>query len=69
MFVLKVDGMSCENCVRHVAAAIKAQDEKAKVEVKLKEKLVHVETKAPLEKIKRAIEADGYDIIGVEERP
>lgn len=69
MFVLGVEGMSCQNCVRHVTAAILAQDSKARVEVKLTEKLVHIETKAPLEKIRRAIENDGYRITAVEQRP
>ena len=69
MFVLGVEGMSCQNCVRHVTAAIMAQDAKARVEVKLAEKLVHIESKAPLEKIRRAIENDGYRITTVEQRP
>lgn len=69
MFVIGVEGMSCQNCVRHVTAAIMAQDAKARVEVKLAEKLVHIESKAPLEKIRRAIENDGYRITTVEQRP
>ncbi len=69
MFVLGVEGMSCQNCVRHVTAAIMAQDAKALVEVKLADKLVHIESKAPLEKIRRAIENDGYRITTVEQRP
>jgi len=69
MFVLNINGMSCQNCVRHITEAIHTQDPKARVEVRLNEKRVLVETVAPLEKIRRSIEADGYHITGVEERP
>ncbi len=69
MFVLHVEGMNCQNCVRHVTAAIKAQDETARVEVRLQEKRILIESKAPLEKIRRAIEDDGYPVVSVEERP
>ena len=69
MFVLHVEGMSCQQCVRHVTAAILRQDAKARVEVQLGEKRVLVETKTPLEKIRRALQDDGYPVLGVEERP
>ncbi len=69
MFVLNVEGMSCGKCVRHVTDAILAQDAKAKVEVKLSEKRVLVETTADLEKIKRAIQDDGYTVVSTEMRP
>ena len=69
MFVLTVDGMSCQNCIRHVTAAIRSQDPKAIIEIKLAENLVYVETKTDLEKIKRALDNDGYHVLQSEMRP
>lgn len=69
MFVLTVTGLVRSNCVRHVTEAILSQDRKARVEVLLSEGLIHVETHSPLEKIKRSIEANGYQVVKSEERP
>lgn len=69
MFLLSVEGMSCHQCVRHVTQAIHSQDPKARVEIKLSEGLVHVESGVDLEKIKRAIENDGYRVVRTEQRP
>lgn len=69
MFVLTVAGMTSPRCVQQVTAAIQAQDARARVEVKLAEQLVYVETRADLEKIKRALEHDGYRVQKSEPRP
>lgn len=69
MFVLTVAGMTTPRCVQHVTNAIHSQDSRARVEVKLGESLVYVETKADLEKIKRALENDGYRVQRSEPRP
>jgi len=69
MFVLELAGMSSQKCVKHVTMAIHSQDPKARVEVKLSEHLVHVETVAELEKVKRALENDGYRVVRSEPRP
>ena len=68
MFVLTVAGMN-EQSHRHLTAAIQSQDPKARIEIKLTERLVYVETKAELEKIKRALENDGYRVAHSEMRP
>lgn len=69
MFVMRVEGMTCQNCVKHVTKAIHSQDPKARVEVKLSEGRVHVETMAEVEKVKRAIENEGYRVSESEMRP
>lgn len=69
MFVLTVEGMRGAQCIRHITLSIHGQDPKARVEVKLPERLVHVETKVDLEKIKRALEQDGYRVSHSEPRP
>jgi copper chaperone len=64
---LKVDGMSCEHCVKAITKAVGALPGVAHVSVDLDAKTVAVEhdaTQAPLEKIKAEIEDQGYDVIG-----
>lgn len=64
--VLKVDGMSCEHCVKAITKAVGALDGVDEVTVDLTTKAVtvtHDEVKAPLNKIKLEIEDQGYDII------
>lgn len=64
--VLKVDGMSCEHCVKAVTKAAGSLPGVESVAVDLKGKTVTVEydpDKTPLEKIKSEIEEQGYEII------
>lgn len=69
MFLFKVLGLKGPNCIRHMTGAIKGQDAKARIEIKLEEGLVYVETAVDLEKIRRAVEGEGYRIISIEARP
>lgn len=69
MFLLKLTGMVGHNCERHLTAAIRSQDFLARIEIKPEEQWVYIETKIPLEKIKRAINDVGYTVLSVEERP
>lgn len=62
MIELKVQGMSCQNCVRHVRDAILAGDASAKVEIELKEGVVKVETTLPAQEVKHLIEEEGYTV-------
>lgn len=64
--VLHVDGMSCEHCVKAVTNAVSALPGVAGVSVDLAQKTVTVEyagARADLDRIKREIEEQGYDII------
>lgn len=64
--VLKVDGMSCEHCVRAVKQAVGTLPGIGSVLVDLKAKTVTVEhdpEKAPLQKIRAEIEDQGYDVL------
>lgn len=64
--VLKVDGMSCEHCVKAITKAVGALEGVDEVKVDLAEKTVtvaHDGAKVPLNKIKLEIEDQGYDII------
>ncbi len=63
--ILKVDGMSCEHCVKAVKNAVGSLPGVSSVDVDLKTKLVTVEHDSALsqDKIKYEIEDQGYDII------
>jgi len=63
--VLKVNGMSCEHCVKAINGALGAIAGVADVVVSLKEKTVsfkHDPSCAPLETIKAAITEEGYEV-------
>lgn len=63
MLELKVDGMTCQGCVRSVTNAIKAVDDKAIVTIDLQTKSVNVKTDKPLNTISETIEDAGYDVL------
>lgn len=63
--VLDVKGMSCGHCVKAVEGAVGALDGVQKVDVKLEEGKVEVEfaaEKVSVEKIKEAIDEEGYEV-------
>jgi len=62
---LHVQGMTCEHCKMAVTNALKELDGVKNVEVHLQEGTVDVdydETKVSVEKLKEAIEEQGYDV-------
>jgi len=64
--IIKVDGMSCEHCVKAVKTAVSALSGVNNVAVDLKNKTATVEydaDKISLDKIKSEIEEQGYDVI------
>jgi len=64
--VLKVEGMSCEHCVKAITKAAGTLPGVKNVAVDLKAKTVTVEydpDKSPLEKIKLEIEDQGYEVV------
>jgi len=63
---LKVNGMSCEHCVKAVNGALGAIAGVADVVVSLKEGTVafkHDPSRAPLETIKAAIVEEGFEVV------
>ena len=60
MYTLKVEKMSCGGCAARVTRAVQSMDAGAKVEVKLKEHLVLIETETALDEMTNAITAAGY---------
>jgi len=63
--IIKVDGMSCEHCVKAIKKAVSALSGVSDVAVDLKAKTVTVEhgPALQLEQIKTEIKDQGYDII------
>ncbi|AGT31228.2 copper ion binding protein [Geobacillus genomosp. 3] len=62
---LEVQGMTCGHCKAAVTNALQALDGVSRVEVHLQEGTVDVEydeTKVSVEKLKEAIEEQGYDV-------
>ncbi|RIH85555.1 Copper chaperone CopZ [Meiothermus luteus] len=60
MVTLKIEGMSCNNCVRHVTEALKKVAGVERVEVSLEEGRATVSGSAPVEKLIEAVEEEGY---------
>ncbi|MCZ8523960.1 MULTISPECIES: copper ion binding protein [Paenibacillus] len=61
---LKVEGMSCDHCVRAVEGAVKEAGGSAKVDLASKTVTVDYEQgKVTLQAIKDAIEDQGYDVV------
>ncbi|QIB69674.1 copper chaperone CopZ [Aminipila butyrica] len=63
--VIKVEGMSCEHCVKAVTTAVNGLPGIGSVAVDLKAGTVTVEhnpEQSPLDKIKAEIEDQGYDV-------
>lgn len=64
--VLKVEGMSCEHCVKAVQKAVGALPGVENILVDLKSKTVTVEynlAQSTLDRIKEEVEDQGYDVI------
>jgi len=63
---LKVEGMTCEHCVRTIQRALSALEGVSRVEVSLSTGRVRVEMEReiPFEDLKKTIEEWGYRVVG-----
>ncbi|HEY5801064.1 MAG TPA: cation transporter [Burkholderiaceae bacterium] len=68
MYTLQVEEMSCGHCVAAVTKALQALDADARVHVDLASRRVEVDTRAPVDAVKEAIEEAGYPVAGAAER-
>jgi copper chaperone CopZ len=65
---IRIDGMSCDNCVRHVTVALKDLDGVSEVDVRLdKKQAIIVAEEIQDQDIIDAIEEVGYEVVGIEE--
>ncbi len=62
---IKVQGMTCEHCVRTVKNAISSIEGVSKVEVSLSDGRVKIwmDREVPIEDIKKAVEEWGYKVV------
>lgn len=69
MIVISIDGMSCENCVRHVTEALEGMEGVTAVEVSLEAGEAKVRSAATLNEklIKATLDEEGYDVTAVVE--
>ena len=62
---LKVEGMMCQHCVRHVTDALQAVEGVKTAEVDLKKKRAVVETDVADEVLVKAVEDAGYKVVKI----
>lgn len=62
MIELKVQGMTCQHCVRAVVEAIRAQDPAATVQVDLPAGLVRAESTLSRAAVAAAVTGEGYAV-------
>ena len=60
MKVFKVEGMTCDHCVRAITGAVQAIDASAQVQVDLAAGEVRVRTSHPVDQLLAAIIDEGY---------
>ncbi len=63
-----IEGMSCQNCVKHVGEALNEIDGISNVEVKLEDKaaLLDADNNDLDQAIKFALDEAGYEVVGIE---
>ena len=64
MIRLSIDGMSCENCVRHVREALEGMEGVVRVLVSLEKGEAELEATVELmaDEIKEVLDEEGYDL-------
>ena len=64
MIRLSIDGMSCENCVRHVREALESLEGVVRVAVSLEKGEAELEAAVELiaDEIKDVLDEEGYDL-------
>jgi copper chaperone len=62
MVRFSVEKMSCGHCVQAITRAVQAVDPEARVNVDLPSHAVSVDSSAPVERIRRAINDAGYPV-------
>jgi len=69
MYRLEIKGMVSQRCVRHLNGVLKRMDAKAKLEIQFETQTIQIETLTELEKLKKIIQQEGYEVLKAEVRP
>lgn len=64
--VLKIEGMMCQNCAKHVREALEKVPGVSGVQVDLEAKTATLSGEAPDEALRAAVEEEGYEVKGIE---
>ena len=66
--IISVEGMGCQNCVKHVTEALEALDgvDKAEVSLEKNNAVITLSKDVSDEAIKSAIDEAGYDVLKIE---
>ena len=59
----KVQGMTCNHCVRAVTEAVRRVDAAARVDIDLAAGAVSVDSSVPRERLAEAIREEGYEVV------
>ncbi|MFZ4405902.1 MAG: heavy-metal-associated domain-containing protein [Paracraurococcus sp.] len=62
MIELKVEGMTCQHCVRAVTQAIQGEDPAATVQVDLGAGTLRAETQLPRDRVAALVAEEGYRV-------
>jgi len=62
MYEFITEGMSCNNCVKHVTKALKEADPAAEVQIDLSQQRVRVKSEQSQQVLERAMEDAGYPV-------
>jgi copper chaperone CopZ len=70
MILISIDGMSCQNCVRHVREALSGLPGVTQVRVSLERGEAEVETQAEVtdQAIRAALDEEGYPAMAIARR-
>lgn len=60
MLTFKIPNMSCQHCVRAITEALQGVDAQARVDARLAEHQVLVESQVPREHLVQALQSAGY---------
>lgn len=66
MYKFKIESMNCMNCFQHIEEALKEAEGSVSAKADIKNKLLTVESKLPVNEIRKLIEAAGYEVNGVD---
>jgi copper chaperone CopZ len=65
MYKFKIESLNCMSCFHTIEDALKEFDPEVSAKADVKNQLLTVDSKQPLESLKKLIEAAGYPVSGV----
>lgn len=69
MVTFKVSDMTCGHCASAISRAVAAVDKNARLDVRIQQKLVRVDSEAPVADLVEAIQDAGYTPVELRDEP